>query len=256
LFEASLNGEKIFENLYRDRDFPKAVYDVGISQSYRLLCPRIATLLCKIPAAIKEWESQAWSENFKRLDELTENTTLMFNKVDELSNTASKNADVTLNKVRRTLAQKIFMELDLTGLRADKPLAGKFDDFFVHPQISEDQEKEEVQVILVTADDCFNHLIVKKQTALIIGAPGAGKSTWTRWLNRETLSDQWGGFTVRIELRSLNQEDLPSLHTLIRQTVGKHLEEEVDSERIRLWLDKHLVSCPRSSECFLGNATF
>jgi hypothetical protein len=241
LFAASLNGEKIFENLYREKDLPSAIADSGLTRVYTLLCPRIATLICKLPAAIKEWESQAWSENFKRLDELAQSIVMVSSKVDELVNSPSKNADKTLNMVRRTLAQKAYMELDLTGLRADKPLAGKFDDFFVHPQISEDLEQNE-EHILSTADGCFEHFIGNNATALIIGAPGAGKSTWTRWLNRETVTDRWHGFTVRTELRSLNHDNLPSLQALVRETSGKHLAEELTNEHIRCWLDQSLIA--------------
>ncbi|MCT7953338.1 hypothetical protein NG798_26415 [Ancylothrix sp. C2] len=111
LFQGSLNGQKIFDDLYTNRDLPQVVIEDGLKDVYTLLCPRIATLLCKIPVAVKDWESEAWSENFRRLDEITSQLRTLFNKVDELAAAPSRDADATLTVVRRTLAQKIWLEL-------------------------------------------------------------------------------------------------------------------------------------------------
>jgi hypothetical protein len=59
LFQGSLNGQKIFDELYSDRNLPQVIIEDGLKDVYMLLCPRIATLLCKIPAAVKDWESQS-----------------------------------------------------------------------------------------------------------------------------------------------------------------------------------------------------
>lgn len=65
LFTGSLDGQKIYENLYLRKDIPEVIIEDGLKDTYSLLFPRIATLLCKIPAAVKDWENEAWSENFK-----------------------------------------------------------------------------------------------------------------------------------------------------------------------------------------------
>lgn len=52
LFQGSLDGQKIFEELYASRDLPQVVIEDGLNDIYTLLCPRIATLLCQIPAAV------------------------------------------------------------------------------------------------------------------------------------------------------------------------------------------------------------
>ena len=137
LFRGALNGQKIFDELYAGRQLPQTVTEDGLRDVYALLFPRIATLLCQIPAAVKDWESQAWSENYRRLDEIVAELRGVFAAVDDLSSAPSRGADELLATVRRALAQKTRLELDLTGLRVDRPLAGKFDDFFVHPEIKE-----------------------------------------------------------------------------------------------------------------------
>lgn len=239
LFQGSLNGQKIFDDLYTNRDLPQVVIEDGLKDVYTLLCPRIATLLCKIPVAVKDWESEAWSENFHRFDEITSQLRTLFNRVDELAASPSRDADATLTVVRRTLAQKIRLELDLTGLRADRPLAGKFDNFFVHPQIKEEvksnADKKQARVV-GEPDESFNLFTFKSHRAIVIGQPGAGKSTWAKWLQREALSTRWTGICVRVELRRFSSETLLSLHELIREAAGQHLAEELTGERIGEWL--------------------
>lgn len=235
LFQGSLNGQKIFDNLYANRNLPQVVIEDGLKDVYTLLCPRIATLLCKIPVAVKDWESEAWSENFRRLDDITSQLRTLFNRVDELAASPSQEADTTLTLVRRTLAQKIRLELDLTGLRADRPMAGKFDDFFVHPQIKENEDKESATVV-EKPSETFELFTLKSHRAILIGQPGSGKSTWAKWLQKEALSTRWTGICIRVELRRFSSELLLSLHELIREAAGQHLAEELTGDRISEWL--------------------
>jgi len=72
LFKGSLDGQKIFENLYQNKEFPQVIVEDGLKDIYSLLFPRISTLLCKMPEAVKDWEKEAWSENFNRFDEIVE----------------------------------------------------------------------------------------------------------------------------------------------------------------------------------------
>ncbi|MCP4701578.1 MAG: NACHT domain-containing protein [Gammaproteobacteria bacterium] len=239
LFEGSLDGQKIFDKLYEDRKLPQAVTDEGLTDVYALLCPRIATLLCKIPAAVKEWENQAWTESFKRLDELAADLRAIFVKVDALSALPLDQADTTLSNIRRTSAQTLRFELDLTCLRSDRPNVGKFDDFFVHPLLTSTQEKKTIDI--GAAPDCFQQFIKSALYTLVIGGPGAGKSTWSRWFQREALSEHWGGLPVRVELRRLKTGALPSLHSLVREAAGPHLAEETTGDRIREWLTRNQI---------------
>lgn len=209
LFNASLNGQIIFDNLYPDGKLPTAITEVGLSTVYALLCPRIATLICKVPEAIKDWESEAWSENYRRLDEIARDLTRLFNKVDELGKTNTPDDDELLLNVRKYLAQKVGLELDFTGLRSNKVQTGKLAEFFVHPQISQTIEGEHEKVTIGEADTCFNQFIGHNETSVIIGGPGSGKSTWTRWLNWMATGELWRGFVVRIELRRLNANEHP-----------------------------------------------
>ena len=239
LFQGSLDGQKIFEQLYEEHDLPQVVVEDGLKDIYTLLCPRVATLLCKIPAAVKDWENEAWAENYRRLDEITTQLRQLFNTVDEISSLPSTQADELLATVRRSLAQKVRLELDLTGLRADRPLEGKFDNFFVHPELQEIADKENPQRIK-TAEDSFRYFTSPAES-IVVGPAGAGKSTWAKWLQRETLAPNWGGISIRVELRRFTSRPALSLHDLIREAAGKHIAEDVTAERIGHWLDARQV---------------
>jgi hypothetical protein len=243
LFQGSLNGQKIFDELYAERDLPQVVVEDGVKDIYTLLCPRIAAILCKIPAAVRDWELEAWKEDFSRLDEVVAELRNLYSKVDELQTSSSRKADELLTKVRRTLAQKIEFELDLTGLRADKPHAGKFDDFFVHPEIRESKEdnQEQLQAKLTDETDSFDEFTATENRSIVFGQPGAGKSTWAKWLQRKAISTEWEGICVRVELRRFANESLPSLHNLIREVAGQHLAENLTEDRISEWLRKRKV---------------
>ncbi len=85
LFKGSLNGQNIFDDCYVDRSLPTVVIEDGLTEIYAILFPHIATLLCKIPSVVKDWESEAWSESYRRFDELTTQLKTIFEKVDELA---------------------------------------------------------------------------------------------------------------------------------------------------------------------------
>ena len=260
LFQGSLNGKIIFDELYAVRELPEVVVEDGLKVIYILLCQHIATILCKIPAAVKDWEHEAWSESYRRLDEIKVQLRSLFSTVNKLAELPSQQSDEVLSRVRRLLNQTIRLELDLTGLRADKLLTGKFDDFFVHPEImsiTEDYKKHVRETLnnaltqsahspremltIGTAEESLPQFIHHSQQSILIGLAGAGKSTWAKWLQRETLSDRWTGIGVLVKLRGLLSESLPSLQDLIRETAGKHLAEELTADRISHWLDARQI---------------
>ncbi len=247
LFKGSLNGQKIFDDLYRDKNLPEVVIEDGLKDVYTILFPRIATIICKIPATVKDWESEAWSENFCRLDDLANDLGTLFQKVDELATSADRNADALLTKVRQAVSQKIGLELDITGLRGNKPTTGKFDDFFVHPLIeeairTEEEAKKRSVRVLENGNDSYTQLTLAKRRSIIIGQPGMGKSTEAKWLQRKALSSTCDGLCVRVELRRFSATDkLLSLHDLIRDTAGQHLAEELTIDRISQWVNNTKV---------------
>jgi hypothetical protein len=242
LFQGSLNGQRIFEDLYALRPLPTEVLEDGTKDIYVLLFPRIAELLCKVPAAVKEWETLAWTEEYRRLDDLARELRALFLAVDQLQAQPQRQADATLSRIRRSVMQKISLKMDITGLRADQPLAEHLSEFFVHPEIIEDVEPQKrTPSIIANAPDCLACFLRPHRNFIVTGVAGAGKSTWTKWLQRETLGSSWPGLGVRIELRDCRVNALPSLQELVRATAGTHYAEELTAPVIARWLDQQLL---------------
>lgn len=264
LFQGSLNGQKIFDNLYsgEGKKLPDVVIDEKLEGVYGLLFPRIATVVCKIPAAVKDWENEAWTENYRRLDDLATELRALFEKVDTLAKRSDNETDSTLQLIRRTLAQKIGLELDLTGLRGDKPVSGRFTDFFVHPEIScilskldqsieihfskdihfvEQNNRKLCQINIKNTDLSFTYFTAKNTKTILEGAPGSGKSTWSKWLQQEVITrENWTGIAIRIELRSLGDSSLPKLPELVKKS-NPNLSDEITGDKIRKWLDAQQI---------------
>ena len=239
LFDGSLDGQKIFDAKYSGSDLPQAIREEGLAHVYSLLFPRIATLLCQIPAAVRDWESQAWSENYRRLDVIAAELRRLFERLDSFDRAIVEKGDTTLHLARKSLAQRIGFKLDLTGLRSDAPISGRLRDFFVHPAIT--TERGENGITVGNESDSISMFLVGESNSIVLGAPGAGKSTWARWLQQEALTDQWTGLPVRCELRGLDAEDLPSMHRLVRDSISPHIVEEITGDLIREWINKKLI---------------
>lgn len=232
LFSGSLDGQKIFDQVYTQGKLPQAIRDENLEDIYSLLFPRVATLLCRIPAAVKEWEANAWSESFKRLDDIAEELKQLFVRLDSVDERLSDSGRGVLAVARRALAQRVSMQVDLTGLRADTPVAGSMEDFFVHPALT----CSDANLTVNTREESIAQFSQSSTLAIVYGDPGSGKSTWTRWLQKELLTSPWRGIAVRVELRQISLGRLPTLHDLVRQSVTIHLTEDLTAERIKEWI--------------------
>lgn len=246
MFVGSLDGQKIFNDLYKERDLPQSIVEESLGDIYSMLFPRIVTLLCHIPIVVKDWESKAWAENYKRLDLFSEEFRRIFHKLDAVEGRLADKEDTTLTLGRRLLAQRVSMELDLTGLRADSPMAGKLDDFFVHPSmllpgyIVNQTDIDETAVMvgadyITSRDEAIGYFVKSRAYALILGQPGAGKSTWTTWLQREALKSAWLGLAIRMELRQIDHSSPPSISAMVRDHLSVHIAENATATRIQEW---------------------
>jgi hypothetical protein len=238
LFHGSLDGQKIFDELYKESPFPQVVVEDGVENIYAILFPRIATLICKLPVAVKDWESEAWSENYRRFDDLKHHLVTLLSKVDGLTTAPTREADELLAIVNRTLSQKARFQIDLTGLRGDYPFSGKFDDFFVQPELEQNANMR----FLSIRTEGKRSFSLPSDKDIIFGGPGAGKSTWTKWLHLKMLAEHPAKISVRVELRHLISEPLVSLLMLIKKSVGVHLAENITEKQLRQWLvDEKIV---------------
>jgi len=56
LLAGSLDGAKIYEQLYAERPVPQALRDERLEYYYSLLFPRVAHLICRVPGLVEQWQ--------------------------------------------------------------------------------------------------------------------------------------------------------------------------------------------------------
>lgn len=136
LLAGSLDGQKIYDQLYTDRPLPEAIRPEKIEHHYSLLFPRVAHLVCRIPGLVEQWQKEAWAESFRRLDDLADAMGDLTRKVDELMSHPVRVTDELLARIRRALLQRVAFTVDLTGLRGDRPERAAMEQMFVLPEMT------------------------------------------------------------------------------------------------------------------------
>lgn len=205
---------------------------------------------------VADWQLEGWREGYRRLDSIAHDVGVVITKIDNLSTAEEDASERLFRRVHRIVGQRVRFDLDITGLRADEPLSGEFEAMFVEPEVTIDVPTRgttrghifrrrfkkrslrnmSIPLGMVLMNPCFRYRI--------FGAPGAGKSTWTKWLQLREFNtnvearDGKHLLPVRVVLRSLSRQDrLPSWHNLLREAVGPHLQEELAAEYVRQWVE-------------------
>jgi len=247
LFAASLDGQKVFDRRYENGKLPQGIRDEGLEDLYALVFPQVANLVCAYPPAIEQWKIEGYRDGFRRLDDIAITLGGVANKLDQLASKDSQTADVLLSRVRQSLTQRVEFQLDLTGLRGDRPDAVPLERCFVVPELSrtvEERRSKEKKVLRIGEKSeivsAFSEASVR---AIVVGSPGAGKSTWSRWLQRHQLTNDEDRLAILVRLRDLIKEPkIPSQQHLIREAAGTHLREEVDPTVARNWCKSGAVT--------------
>jgi hypothetical protein len=247
VFAASLDGQRIFDRRYEDGQLPEAIRDERLGDLYALIFPQVANLVCAYPPAVEQWKIEGYKDGFRRLDEIATTLGNVANKLDYLASRDGDTADALLGRVRQSLTQRVEFQLDLTGLRGDRPDAVPLEKCFIIPELLRRKQERESEsrgeIHAATESDILDTFGGTSNRSIIIGSPGAGKSTWSRWLQRKLLTNSKPHLAVFVRLRDLVKSDLlPSHLNLVRDAAGTHLREEVDSTAVRRWCKDGLLT--------------
>ncbi len=235
LFRGSLDGSKIFQQLYGETGLPQEIREEGLEGVFELLVPRMAAVLCRLLPVIEKWELEGWKENYRRLDEIVEQLRGVLGRLDADAARTAGEADELLRRARRTILQRSGL-MDLTGLRAESAMSCGFEALFVHPEL-EDNRRPKARVIR-SGEEAIHLLLAASARSVILGGPGAGKSTLLLWLERAGSEAGWGGVIVRLTLRELLRgSELPTWIAALQQAAGAHLKEEIDAPTAKRWRD-------------------
>lgn len=246
LFEGSLDGQRLFDQLYPDGGFPEAIRDEGLENAWALFVPRVATLLCGAAAALRDWELEAWREGYKRLDELVAQIRRLREDVDAIARRPISKSASLFEKVLRIRRQVRGLRAELGGL-GDTQGDADLDAMFVFPAFqSHEEEKKGRQrsfrrvVNIEEGPVALATFLMPGARSIIVAGPGAGKTTWMLWMERHGEAQPAGELLLRVALRTASVPPAP-IHELLRVAVGAHLAAELDPETARGWLDQGRV---------------
>ena len=238
-FVASLDGQKLFDQRYASGMLPEEIREEQLEDLYALIFPQIANLICAYPPAIEQWKLEGYRDSFRRLDEIA---TTLSNVAERLDNLATKDAISAvslLSRIRNSLIQRVQFQLDLTGLRGDRPDAVPIEKCFIIPELLRYENRanrEKLELRVGTSQAVIEAFSIDSLRCIVKGAPGSGKSTWSLWLQSRLLAESSQRLAVLVHLRDIvKKSDLPSLQELVREAAGKHLSDEVDSASVREW---------------------
>lgn len=241
LYRGSLDGHKLFAARFPSKKrFPQAIRDERLEHVFEMLMPQMAAILCRLPAVVEDWKLEKWREDYRRLDSIAHDLGAVIAKIDTMASRGEHESERLFRRVHRTLVQRVRLQMDITGLRANEPLSGAFEAMFVEPLVISNRDfrrrfaRRNTKKSVITKHTILAH----RQRHRIFGPPGSGKSTWARWLELQASDTDERQLPVRIVLRSLARESRwPSWQELLRETAGPHLSEEMTTEHLRRWVD-------------------
>jgi hypothetical protein len=241
LLRGSLDGEKLFEQIRFASPFPQAIRDENLEQVYRMVFPLVASVVCRAPVIIEQIEEKSLGEVLSRFDQLKEQVSNVSSGIAQLRHEPQKRADELYGRVLQQALKKVLLGVEVTGLYGDSPLKQAKEEMFVLPSIEEERaqyeivsEKGDAQTASV-ADDHRRQFLTKSKRSIIRGTPGAGKSTWGRWLQAHALRN-CGMLTVAVKLRSWQDGTLPTVTQLVEWLVGPNMATEISADAITKWV--------------------
>ncbi|MGA2440938.1 MAG: NACHT domain-containing protein, partial [Tepidisphaeraceae bacterium] len=235
LFESSLDGQTLFDQMYRGRSLPRAILDEQMEHVYSMVFPRIAHLVCGFPPLLKLWEHEGWRESFRRFDEIALTLSDLSKKVDAISHRVGGHSDELLVQLRQSMLQRITFNVEIAGLRADRPMPARLEDMFVVPWLKTRDGRDDARSSILACTKREHLLLTRRDIrGLIYGAPGAGKSTWSQWLQFQELS--MGNRLMIVARLRKYEEALPSLLSMVHDEVGSNWAAEIDATVLRSWI--------------------
>lgn len=234
LFRGSLDGQRIFEQLYPE-EYPEAIRHERLESVWALFVPRVLALVCKLSLATEEWRVEGWRENFRRLDEVALQLVNLQAEIDEMVRHPGARSDELFERVRRLRRQRRELRVEVSGLGGEAPSTAQLGVMFVHPLFQE-QAKGGMTPVIGDADMATSALLSKRGRSVVIAGPGAGKTTWTKWIERVVESRPAPLMVVRVELRR-HSSSFPSIHQMVKDEAGPHLAEDLQPDVLRAWFN-------------------
>ncbi|HMG05089.1 MAG TPA: NACHT domain-containing protein [Chthoniobacterales bacterium] len=242
LFAADLDGQRIFKQVHPDGNVPQVIREQHLDQHYSVLFPQVAHFISGSAIALEQWVADGQRETFRRFRELADEISVVSEKVSAIGakfdgtiSAGPQRSEKLLRDFAQTLLNQASLRLDLSPLRADRPLHGTLSDHFVTPIFL---ERVKGAKPLTDPSDVLESLAGEGTRTVVHGTAGAGKSTWSLWVQQQFLQLSSPRIPCIVRLRAYDTLEQLSLLDLLREQGGPHLKERLDAQTLDHWQEQ------------------
>ena len=191
---------------------------------------------------MKEWEIQAWTANFRKLDILAQLLEEQTSRVIEISDRVTAEygqREKGMISLKAALLQAdARSEVEMQGLSRAQASPLQLKSIFVAPELSVRLEPERSYTLSVKEDRLIEFFTHPGRMHRIFGEAGSGKTTLVRWLE-QGLWSRGNRFAVRCELRIISRQDtLPNMLDLVDQSIPRDSAGTLSKSDFKQWLDE------------------
>ncbi len=234
-YSASLSGEKLRNQLFGKAGAPQEIIDENLAYPFQLVFPRVADLFCAYLPLVPELRDKEVKEIFVRFDEVQKNHEAIYAQLTAIKDLPLKGAEHHFHQLHKLTHSEVVGTLSFTGLHGMSDNEISLDDIFVLPAIVPTHDSKLKPITDEPAT--LAELCAPGARSFIEGQPGAGKTTWTGWLQRLVLAQISTLLAFRLRFREYPQDALPSYYDLVRQRAGTHLAAKIKDEQIDKWIE-------------------
>lgn len=241
VLSSSLDAKSFVTRYIEENGFPQAVIEDETTTPFLHFFSSCVRMLLELPEIMKEWETQAWTANFRKLDVLAQLLEDQTSRVIEISDKVTAEygqSEKGMISLKAALLQAdARSEVEMQGLSRAQASPLQLKSIFVSPELNATINKSVLHTL--TEDIHISEFFSRRgRMHRIFGEAGSGKTTLVRWLEQSHWS-KGNRFAIRCELRLISkQNSLPNILDLVDQSIPRDLRGTLSKTDFKKWLDE------------------
>jgi hypothetical protein len=242
----SLDGQTLYQRCYGQAGPPQAIHEEKLDIPFRLVFPRIADRFNAYLPLTEQGKALGLIETLRRFDEINNKFAEVAAQLREYTQRDLEYGDENFHILHGIILENVLGRLGVTGLLGKYRYEITLDDIFVLPALTQKIQKggrrSEREIRLNTPDDSVEALFKVGTRAFVEGQPGAGKTTWTCWLQSLALKRNPRLLAIRLRFRDFPSGDLPNYYELVRSVADPNLKARIKDAQVDQWIkDARLI---------------